>query len=52
VESSTFGSKIVAMWSAVDVIEGLRSKLRMFGISIEGPTDAACAVRIAKEASE
>ena len=39
VESSTFGSEIVAMRSAVDLIEGLRYKLRMFGI---GPTDVFC----------
>jgi hypothetical protein len=42
VESSTFGSEIVAMRSAVDLIEGLRYKLRMFGIPIEGPTDVFC----------
>ncbi len=42
VESSTFGSELVAMRSAVDLIEGLRYKLRMFGIPIEGPTDIFC----------
>ena len=42
VESSTFGSEIVAMRSAVDLIESLRYKLRMFGIPIEGPTDIFC----------
>jgi hypothetical protein len=42
VESSTFGSEIVAMRSAVDLIESLRYKLRMFGIPIEGPTNVFC----------
>jgi hypothetical protein len=42
VESSTFGSEIVAMRAAVDLIESLRYKLRMFGIPIEGPTDIYC----------
>ena len=42
VESSTFGSEIVAMRNAVDVIEGLRYKLRMFGVDIDGPTNVFC----------
>ena len=42
VESSTFGSEIVAMRSAVDMIESLRYKLRMFGIPIEGSTNVFC----------
>ena len=42
VESSTFGAEIVALRSAVDMIEGLRYKLRMFGVSIEGPTNVFC----------
>ena len=42
VESSTFGSEIVAMCNAVDVIEGLRYKLRMFGVDIDGPTNVFC----------
>jgi hypothetical protein len=42
VESSTFGSEIMAMRAAVDLIESLRYKLRMFGIPIEGPTDIYC----------
>lgn len=37
VESSTFGSKFIAMCIAVDLIEGLRYKLRMFSIPIDGP---------------
>ena len=42
VESSTFGSEIVAMKNAVELIEGLRYKLRMFGIPIDGPADVFC----------
>jgi hypothetical protein len=39
VESSTFGSEFVALRTATELIEGLRYKLRMFGIPIDGPTD-------------
>lgn len=42
VETSTFGSEIVALRNAVDLIEGLRYKLRMFGVPIEGPTNVFC----------
>jgi hypothetical protein len=42
VESSTFGSEFVAMRVAVEMVEGLRYKLRMFGIPIDGPTDILC----------
>ena len=42
VETSTFGSEIVAMKYAVELIESLRYKLRMFGIPIEGPTNVFC----------
>jgi hypothetical protein len=40
VESSTFGSEFIAAKTAVDMIEGLRYKLRMLvlGITIDGPT--------------
>ena len=37
VEASTFGSEIIAMKTAIEMIEGLRYKLRMFGIPIDGP---------------
>jgi hypothetical protein len=37
VETSTFGSEFVAMCIAVELIESLRYKLRMFGIPIDGP---------------
>ena len=36
VESSTFGSELIALRQAVDMIEGLIYKLRMFGIPISG----------------
>jgi hypothetical protein len=38
VESSVFGSEFVAMKTAVEVLHGLRYKLRMMGIQISGPT--------------
>ena len=39
VESSTFGSEFIAMRICVDMIKALRYKLRMFGISIDGPAN-------------
>jgi hypothetical protein len=39
VESSTFGSEFIAMRQATDMIEGLRYKLRMFGVPIDGPAN-------------
>lgn len=42
VETSTFGSEFVAMRIAVELIEALRYKLRMFGIPLEGPTNVFC----------
>ena len=42
VETSTFGAEIVAMKTAVEIIEGLRYKLRMFGVELTGPTDIFC----------
>ena len=42
VETSTFGSKFVAMRISVELVEALRYKLRMFGIPIEGPTNVFC----------
>ena len=42
VESSTFGSEIGAMKTAVEMIESLRYKLRMFGVPVEGPTNVYC----------
>ena len=37
VEASTYGSEIVAMKNSVELIEALRYKLRMFGVTIDGP---------------
>jgi hypothetical protein len=42
VETSTFGSEFVAMRIAVEMIEALRYKLRMFGIPIDGPANVFC----------
>ena len=38
VESSSFGSEFVAMNQCCEFIRGLRYKLRMMGIPVEGPT--------------
>jgi len=42
VETSTFGSEFVAMRIAVEMIEALRYKLRMFGIPLDGPANVFC----------
>ena len=42
VESSTFGSEFIALKTAIDQIEALRYKLRMFGIPMDGPTSVFC----------
>jgi hypothetical protein len=42
VETSTFGSEIVALRIAIEMIEGLRYKLRMMGVPIDGPCDLFC----------
>ena len=42
VETSTFGSEFVAMRIAVELVEALRYKLRMFGVPIEGPSNVFC----------
>ena len=39
VETSTFGSEFIAMKIATEMIEGLRYKLRMFGVPIDGPAN-------------
>ncbi|MGH7974026.1 MAG: Ty1/Copia family ribonuclease HI [bacterium] len=41
-ETSTFGSKFVAMKIATEMIQGLRYKLRMIGIPIEESTNVFC----------
>ena len=38
IESSSFGSEFIAMKQCCEYIRGLRYKLRMMGIPIEGPT--------------
>jgi hypothetical protein len=42
VEASTFGSEFQAMKNAVELIESLRYKLRMFGVPIDGPSNVFC----------
>jgi len=42
VEPSTFGSELVAMRIAKEMIVGLRYKLRMFGVPISGPANVFC----------
>ena len=42
VETSTFGREFIAMKTAVEHVEALRYKLRMFGIPMEGPTNVFC----------
>ena len=42
VETSTFGSEFVAIRIAVELVESLQYKLRMFGVPIEGPTNVFC----------
>ena len=42
VEASTFGSKLTALKTAVELVEALRYKLRMFGVPLLGPTNMYC----------
>ena len=42
VKESTYGSDIVAMKNAVELIEALRYKLCMFKVPIDGPTNIFC----------
>ena len=42
VESSAFGSEFVALKIATEMNEGLRYKLRMMGVPIEGPINYFC----------
>ena len=42
VESSTFGSEFVALRIATEMVQGLRYKLRMMGVPIDGPTSMYC----------
>ena len=42
VEASTFGSEFQALKNAVELVESLRYKLRMFGIPIDGASNVFC----------
>ncbi len=42
VEASTFGAEFCAMRIAVELIEALRYKLRMFGVPIDGAANVYC----------
>ena len=42
VEVSTFGAEFCAMRTAVEMLEAIRYKLRMFGIPIDGPANVYC----------
>jgi hypothetical protein len=42
VESSTFGSEFITLTTAIDLVEALRYKLRMFGIPIDGASIILC----------
>ena len=42
IETSTFGSEFVALKTAMEAIRGLRYKLRMMGVPIDGPTYIFC----------
>lgn len=42
VETSTFGSEFVAMKIAVELLQGIRYKLRMMGIPMDGPANMFC----------
>ena len=42
VEASTFGAEFVAMRVLVEMLIGLRYKLRMFGVPLDGPCNVFC----------
>lgn len=42
VESSTYGSEMLAVRIAIEMIEGLRYKLRTFGVTVDGPCNVFC----------
>ena len=42
VETSVFGSELIALKIGIEMIEGLRYKLRMFGVPLEGPANVFC----------
>ena len=42
VEASTFGAEFRAIKIAIEMVEYLRYKLRMFGVPSDGPASAFC----------
>jgi hypothetical protein len=42
VETSTYGSEIIVLKAAVEMIEGLRYKLGIMGISVDGSANVFC----------
>jgi len=42
VETSSFGSEYIALRICTEMVEGLRYKLRCFGVPVEGLTDVLC----------
>ena len=42
VETSCFGSEFMALKTATELCQGLRYKLRMMGVPIDGPVDMLC----------
>jgi hypothetical protein len=42
VEAPTFGSEFIAAKTAVEMVKGLRYKLRMMGVQVIGPTNVFC----------
>jgi hypothetical protein len=42
VESSTFGSEIVALKNSIELLKSLKYKLRMLGVPLLGPADIFC----------
>ena len=42
VEASTFWGEFIATCTCLEAVEGLRFKLHMFSIPVEGPTDMMC----------
>ena len=41
-ESSAFGSEFVALKISTEMNEGIRYKLRMMGVPVDGPTNCFC----------
>ena len=40
IETSAFGSEFIALKTGVELVKGLRYKLRMMGVPIDGPANA------------